>query len=122
MKIIYTNHFPFKGYAAINLFGILFVRKDCKDQVSEVMINHESIHTKQMIEMLWIFFYLWYGIEYLIIIFSCKHDSQKGQYHDVSFEEEAYANENDLAYLEKRKHYAWFKYLKLGSNETDNKN
>ena len=122
MKIVYTKHFPFKGYAAVNLFGILFVRKDCKDQVDDRMIRHESIHFEQMKEMLWIFFYLWYGIEYLVITFACTYNDQNGHYHEVSFEEEAYNNDMDENYLKDRKHYAWFKYLKLGSNETDNKN
>lgn len=45
MKIIYNNIIPFKGFAAINLFGVLFVRNDYKLQVSDRMINHESIHT-----------------------------------------------------------------------------
>ena len=111
MKVVYTKHFPFKGYAAINLFGILFVRKDCKDQVDDQMIRHESIHFEQMKEMLWIFFYLWYGIEYLVITFACTHDDQNGQYHEISFEEEAHNNDMDENYLKNRKHYAWVKYL-----------
>lgn len=111
MKIVYTKHFPFKGYAAINLFGILFVRKGCKDQVDDQMIRHESIHFEQMKEMLWIFFYLWYGIEYLVITFACTHNDQNGHYHEVSFEEEAYNNDMDENYLKNRKHYAWVKYL-----------
>ena len=40
---------------------------------------------------------------------------QNDKYHDVSFEEEAYANEEDLKYLENRKRFAWLKYVKLGS-------
>lgn len=54
MKIIYNSIIPFKGFAAINLFGILFVRKGIK--ISEEMINHEAIHTSQMKEMLYVFF------------------------------------------------------------------
>ena len=115
MKIIYTKHFPLKRYSAINIFGILFVREDCKDLVGGRMIRHETIHTKQMKEMLWIFFYLWYGIEWLIIFCSGKHSNFKSIYHDISFEEEAYNNEKNESYLENRKHYSWFKYLKLGS-------
>lgn len=115
MKIVYTKNFPFKGYAAINLFGILFVRKDCMDQVSEKMINHERIHSAQMKEMLWIFFYLWYGIEYLIILIASPHTNQNDEYHEISFEEEAHNNEENLNYLSERKHYAWTKYLSIKS-------
>lgn len=42
MKIIYNNLIPFKGYKAINLFGLVFVRKGAK--FTEVDYNHEHIH------------------------------------------------------------------------------
>lgn len=64
MIIIHTRHFPFRSYTTINLFGILFTKNK---NLSKRTINHERIHTKQMKEMLYIFFYLWYGLEYIII-------------------------------------------------------
>ena len=67
MKVIYNKFIPFKGYKAMNLFGIVFVRKGAKFDTYDY--NHEHIHLKQMQEMLWIFYYLWYAIEYLIIMF-----------------------------------------------------
>lgn len=104
MKIIYNNIIPFKGFAAINLFGILFVRKGIT--VDEEMINHEAIHTEQMKEMLYVFFYLWYVIEWIIRLF------MKGNaYRNISFEREAYDNESNLDYLNTRKRYFWFSYL-----------
>nr|DAX08762.1 MAG TPA: hypothetical protein [Bacteriophage sp.] len=42
MIIIKNKFIPFKGYKAINLFGILFT----KDSLSNIDINHEKIHTK----------------------------------------------------------------------------
>ena len=114
MKVIYNNIIPFKGYKAINLLGLVFVRKGAK--FTEVDYNHEHIHSKQMAEMLWIFFYLWYGIEYLIILCFAKWNKQNERYHDVSFEEEAYSNEENEDYLKgDRKLFAWFKYIKLRS-------
>lgn len=105
MKIIYNNIIPFPGYKAINLFGLLFVRKNAI--MSEEDINHESIHTAQMKEMLYIFFYIWYIIEWVIRLF------KKGNaYRNISFEQEAYSNEDNLEYLKDRKHYAWFKHIK----------
>lgn len=44
MKIIYNNIIPFKGFKAINLFGILFVRKN--KSLSNKDINHEAIHSE----------------------------------------------------------------------------
>lgn len=114
MKIIYNNIIPFKGFAAINLFGILFVRNDCKHLVGDRMINHESIHTAQMKEMLWIFFYLWYIVEWFIKLFKYGDSNEDGRgdaYHNISFEREAYDNETDQQYLNNRKHYSWWYYL-----------
>ena len=61
MKIIKNKIIPFKGFKAINLFGILFVRGD--SEVDSTTVNHELIHTAQMKELLYIFFYLWYVID-----------------------------------------------------------
>lgn len=111
MRVIKTKHFPFGGYKAINIFGIIFTKKE----LSERELNHELIHTKQMKEMLYLFFYLWYGVEYLIIrIF---HDTQHSAYRDISFEEEAYNNEADLNYINTRKHYAWSKYIGIDGSK-----
>lgn len=112
MKIVYTNWFPFGPYHTINLFGILFTKRD---YLTRDTILHEQIHTAQMKEMLYIFFYLWYGLEYIIIRFF--HKKQNNAYHDVSFEEEAHDNAYNWNYLETRKHYARFKYIKIGSNK-----
>lgn len=111
MKIIHNKLIPFGDYATINLFGILFTKED---KLSKRTINHELIHTAQMKELGYIFFYLWYAIEYCLI--RLFHKKQGDAYHDVSFEEEAYNNQYDLTYLDKRKHYSWTKYIKIKSN------
>ena len=33
-------------------------------------------------------------------------------YKNISFEREAYQNQDDLDYLSNRKHYSWFSYIK----------
>ena len=107
MKIKYSNIIPFKGFYAINLFGTFFIRKEYKDMpISETTINHESLHTAQMKEMGYIFFYIWYFIEWLLLLFTVGRKA----YYWISFEREAYDNENNLNYLKERKHYSWFKY------------
>ena len=108
MILVKNKWFPFGNYKAINICGIVFYKGD---NLSDKTINHEKIHTKQMIELLFIFFYLWYGIEYLII--RLFHKKQNDVYHDVSFEEEAHNNDDNLNYIDTRKHYAWFKYIKI---------
>lgn len=103
MKIIYNNIIPFKGFKCINLFSVLFIRKGCF--MSEEDLNHERIHTAQMKEMLYVFFYLWYFVEWLIRLF-CKGNA----YKNLCFEKEAYNNEDDLTYLANRPRFAWWKY------------
>ena len=88
----------------MNLFGVLFARKNAR--ITEKTINHESIHTAQMKEMLYIFFYVWYVVEWIVRLF------MKGNaYRNISFEKEAYMNENNMDYLKHRKHYSWIKLI-----------
>ena len=63
--------------------------------------NHEAIHTKQMKELLYVPFYILYILEWLYRL------TQKGNaYKNVSFEKEAYDNENDMDYLNKREYFS----------------
>lgn len=104
IKIVRQNILPPKGFLAINLFGYLFCRKGAV--IDQKTINHESIHTEQMKEMLYIPFYIWYAIEWLVKLF-CEGNA----YRNISFEREAYDNQDNLEYLKTRKHYSWFKRL-----------
>lgn len=106
MKIIYNSIIPFKGFSAMNLFGIMFARKECKGRISEKTINHESIHTAQMKELGYVFFYIIYFFEWIVRLFTNPGNA----YRSISFEQEAYVNENNYEYLNSRKHYTWFKY------------
>jgi hypothetical protein len=68
--------------------------------------NHEAIHTKQMKELLYVPFYILYILEWLYRL------TQKGNaYKNISFEKEAYDNENDMDYLDKREHFSWIEYI-----------
>ncbi len=105
MKIIRNKYIPFKGFRAINLFGILFARGGAI--INERTIRHESIHTAQMKELWYVFFYLWYVAEWLIRLF------MKGNaYRNISFEREAYTNQDDLSYLKNRERFDFVRYLK----------
>lgn len=68
-----------------------------------------------MKEMLYIFFYLWYGLEHIII--RLFHAKQNDAYHDVSLEEEAHNNDDNQDYIYLRKRYAWLKYIRIRSAE-----
>lgn len=86
MRMIFNDIIPFKGFSVINLFGVLFVRK--RVVLNDVLINHEKIHTKQMQELGYVFFYLFYLVEWIIKLFRYG----KHSYYNISFEREAYQN------------------------------
>lgn len=102
MKIIENKILPPKNFKAINLFGVIFARHG--EVISDKTIRHETIHTKQMKGLLYVFFYIWYGIEWLIRLLQYK-DRMKA-YYNISFEREAYADNVDSV-----KCYSWVKYL-----------
>lgn len=109
MKIIYNKFLPTKGFVAMNLFGVLFARKDAN--ITQRVINHESIHTAQMKELLYVFFYLWYIIEWIVRLFQYRFKWHTA-YRNISFEREAYANDFDFFYLtNKRKTFNFIKHL-----------
>jgi hypothetical protein len=97
----FLSLFPIAGIT-LAPFGIYILEKQIK---SSRIINHEKIHWQQQLEMLIIFFYLWYLIEWFIKLFTCFGNA----YKSLSFEREAYDNEYNLKYLETRKHFAWIK-------------
>lgn len=100
---------------ALRFFGIFFGGSDgirglafwpfifisSKTTIDDELINHERIHLRQQLELLIIPFYVWY----LIALY------RKG-YMNISFEKEAYANDNNLTYLKKRSIFAFLKYMK----------
>lgn len=94
----------------MNLFGILLIRKG--KVMTDNNIRHEQIHTRQMCEMLFLPFYVWYVIEWLVRLIIYR--DPKIAYKRISFEQEAYKNEDDITYLSKRKLFTWVKYLRHG--------
>lgn len=107
MKIIRNNIIPFKGFTAMNLFGLLFVRKDVT--LSEELINHEAIHSEQYKELGYIYFLPIYLIEWLYRVLFTNDCFSKKAYEHISFEKEAYSNMKDLKYLDKRKLFAMWR-------------
>lgn len=103
MKIVFNRIIPFKGFVAINLFGILFVRGERRVLPKRVM-NHEKIHTAQMKELGYIFFYILYVMEWLY-----RLTKRGNAYRQILFEREAYLHESDPSYLLRRRKYAMWR-------------
>jgi hypothetical protein len=88
-----------EGIRGLAFFPFIFVG-DASD-IDDVLINHEKIHLRQQLELGVIPFYIWY----LIALYRVG-------YMNISFEKEAYANENNLTYLKSRSIFGFRKYLK----------
>ncbi|MCL7764089.1 hypothetical protein MPF19_11725 [Polaribacter sp. Z014] len=97
-----------KGFVGITLFPFIFLKKeDLKND--KVLVNHEKIHLKQQAELLLIFFYIFYSLEWVFKFL--KHKNGYLAYKNLSFEREAYQNENNFNYIKNRKFWAFIKYL-----------
>lgn len=86
----------------VNLFGTYWARDT--SWIDKYVVNHESIHTAQQRELLFIGFYIFYLIEWVIRYF--QYGNWHKAYLNISFEREAYANGYNLKYLQRRKHFA----------------
>lgn len=104
MKIIRNNIIPFKGFAAINLFGILFVRKDAV--ITEQTLRHEEIHTAQMKELLYVGFYILYAWYWIVNLFRYRFNSYVAC-GSICFEIEADVYSSYKDYLKYRQKFAW---------------
>ena len=107
MLLVFKYLVP-KGYTAITIYPFIMLKhKRQKDDM--ILINHEKIHLRQQLELLVIGFYLWYFIEFLLRIIKFKNWYRA--YLNISFEREAYKNENDLNYLKSRSFWSFFKEI-----------
>lgn len=106
--VVVFKHFFRKNYVGLTIWPFIIVKEDnYKDDA--VLINHERIHLKQQLELLVIPFYLWYFLEWLLrtILYLNSYRA----YQNISFEREAYANEDDLDYTKNRKLYSFIRYI-----------
>ena len=131
MVKVYNNIIPLKGFVALTMWPLLFIRKAAAWLFDDEDENHENIHGAQQKEMLivgailavilavcgcgwWSLFALplflyWYGVEWLVK--HCYYRNATTAYKNVAFEREAYANQNDMTYLSHRRPFAWVRYI-----------
>lgn len=108
MILLVRPKFLRKNFNGIALWPFIIVRhRDlCQDAI---FLNHERIHLRQQVELLVIFFYLWYGLEFLLRWIS--YGNRNLAYRNISFEREAYAFENNLGYLNKRTFWSFLRHI-----------
>ncbi|MBR0273695.1 MAG: hypothetical protein IJQ59_06355 [Bacteroidaceae bacterium] len=71
--------------------------------MNKTELNHELIHIAQQRELLYIPFFIWYVVEWLVLL--VKYRNRMEAYSHIRFEQEAYRHQSDLTYLQHRKHY-----------------
>ena len=103
--IVHNRILPFGTYKAINLCGIIFT----KMALTPAELRHEQIHSRQMLELLVVGFYLWYVVEWVIRLL--QYRNMQMAYFNICFEREAYTNQRDRTYLHRRPPFASFRYL-----------
>jgi len=113
-----------RGYDAMSFCVWIFFAKHLK-YASPRLIQHETIHYRQQCEMLFLFQWLWYLLEFVVrFIMYLPFRNPKAinksvfwqiwekAYYNVSFEREAYANGGVENYLKTRPRWAWVKFLR----------
>jgi len=97
-----------KGYDGITVFPFIILRTGSMRSNAD-LINHERIHLRQQAEMLVVFFFVWYFVEFVfrLVVKRSYHQA----YRAISFEVEAYQNEKDPDYLKSRPFWKFMNYL-----------
>jgi len=103
-------HFLVKPKAiAIALWPFIIVQ-NVSYKYDARLINHERIHLRQQVELLILPFYILYVGEWLYYLIKTR-DRLKA-YYAISFEQEAFANENTYSYLLQRPWWNFRKFYK----------
>jgi len=107
--ILIVNRYLFRRrFSGIAIWPfVLLKHKNLKRDL--VFLNHERIHLRQQAELLVVFFYIWYSLEYLIRLI--QYRNRHKAYRNISLEREAYTNEKDLEYLKKRSFWRFIKCI-----------
>ena len=108
MILIFKYIIP-KKYIGLTIYPFIFLKNNALKH-DPILINHEKIHLKQQVELLWIFFFIWYLLEGVVRFIQYRNWDLA--YRNISFEREAYQNENNLEYLKSRKKHSFLNYLK----------
>ena len=104
----FIKYFTPKYIGGITLFPFIIVANNTIKE-NKIFINHEKIHIRQQAELIIVFFYTWYILEFIIRLI--KYKKFYKAYENISFEREAYVNEKNIEYLKNRNFWSFLKYL-----------
>ncbi len=108
IKTSLLSKFTFGFANGMALYPFILVSPEEAERAT--LIQHEKIHIKQQLELLVIPFYLMYILEFSIRFY--QYGNWDDAYRNISFEREAYAQENNEGYLMGRKRFSWSAYFK----------
>ena len=120
---ILNRYIPFGKFKAMAVWPFIFIRRD--KEFRDIDLRHEVIHGEQQKELLLVGFYVLYGLFFLWESLRCLCDKHRGQApvgikprnyihrveHTIIFEREAYAMQNNEAYMKHRPWYAWTEFI-----------
>ncbi|RAV30486.1 hypothetical protein [Sinomicrobium soli] len=106
--ILISRHLIPKRYAGLTLWPVIFL-KTPELRNDPVLVNHEKIHLRQQAELLVLPFYVLYGLEWLYGLL--KYRDIHRAYRQISFEREAYTNEQNPNYLKTRDSWRFTYYF-----------
>lgn len=108
MFLVVNKYLLRQNFVGITLWPFIVMRsKDLRKD--HVFINHEKIHIRQQAEMLVLFFFIWYFVEYLFRLL--QYRDRYIAYLNISFEREAYARELELDYLKQRPFWSFLSHV-----------
>ena len=106
--IIISKYLVPRGFIGLTLFPFIFL-KNTSLKENMVLINHEKIHLRQQLELLIVFFYIFYVLEWFVKLIIYKN--RKLAYENISFEREAYLYEKEYNYLKRKRIWSFWKYI-----------
>lgn len=106
--IVISRLFFRKDYVGLTLWPFIILKED-RLRADSTLINHERIHLRQQRELLLLPFFLLYAAEWLLRAIWLQNGYLA--YKNLSFEREAYANEDNPYYLPGRKSFSFVKYF-----------
>ncbi|HLS36988.1 MAG TPA: hypothetical protein VK023_01835 [Sphingobacterium bovisgrunnientis] len=104
----WTKVFSFGKAEAITIFPFIFLKR-AGLKVDKFLLNHERIHLIQALELAVFPFYIWYITEFLVRYIQYKNFDKA--YRNISFEREAYTNQNNQNYLKQRRLWSFWRYI-----------
>lgn len=132
IKTVVNKFLPFKGFVAMTVWPFIFIRKDKELKFVDKVKRHEYIHVYQQIECLLVgvvlaflmlitgcewwsliplgLFFELYAIEWIIKGLINFGNSRKA-YRSISFEREAFENQENPDWLDDRPKFYWIKYV-----------